>query len=109
MSKHFLWVLALVPVAASAGNAPVVAFRAGPSAVAAPSQAQTGAIQTGAIQTGGSDAGQATQVSVNFSRLPGAYDAAIANGAVPNANGNVEVTISGASLTIDRKDAVVPR
>lgn len=107
MSKHFLWVLALVPIAASAGNAPVVAFRAGPSAVAAPSQAQTGA-----IQTGGSDAGQATQatqVSVSFSRLPGAYDAAIANGAVPNANGNVEVTISDVSLTIDRKDAVVPR
>ena len=103
MSKHVLWALAFVSAVVTAGNAPVVALRAGPSPIAAPSQAQTGA-----VQAGGSDAG-APQIPVSFTKLLGAYDAAIANGAIPDANGNVEITISGVNLTIDRKDAVVPR
>ena len=52
MSKHILWALAFVSVAVTAGNAPVVAMRAGPSPIAAPSQAQTGAVQVGASNAG---------------------------------------------------------
>lgn len=103
MSKHILWALAFVSVAVTAGNAPVVAMRAGPSPIAAPSQAQTGAVQVGASNAG------TPQTPVSLTKLPGAYDAAIANGASPDGNGNVEITINGVDLTIDRKDAVVPR
>lgn len=102
MIKHVLCVLCLTPAVLLAGNAPVIALKAGPSPIAAPSQAQTAAVKGDASIV-------APQIPISFTELPGAYDAAIANGATPNSNGHVEISINGVEMTIDQKDAVVPR
>ncbi|MES2720044.1 MAG: hypothetical protein V4688_06090 [Pseudomonadota bacterium] len=107
MKNNLLCVLVLVSASAVAGNAPVPAMRGGPSAVAATSQTLTNALQPGGASQGGAGA-PAANVS-GFPILPGAYKAAIANGATPTADGTVQVTINGATLTVDAKDAVVPR
>lgn len=105
MKKNLLCGLMLVSTSVFAGNAPVPALRAGPSPVAASSQTLTNVLQSGgASQLGGNVA----SVS-GFTVLPGAYRAAIANGAIPAGDGTVQVTINGATLTVDAKDAVVPR
>lgn len=94
---------ALSPLSVFAGNAPAPSVRPGPAAVAAPiSQVNAGLNQQAAPAT-------VQPTLKGFSKLPGAYPAAIANGAQPAPDGTVEITINGVTLKIDSEDNVVSR
>jgi len=95
-------VLASSPLSVFAGNAPAPSVRPGPAAVAAPIS-QVNASLNQAAPVG------AQPILRGFSKLPGAYAAAIANGAIPAQDGTVEITISGVTLKIDSEDNVVSR
>jgi len=105
MKLHHTFVamaFALSPLHVFAGNAPAPSVRPGPAAVAAP-VSQVNASLNQAAPVG------AQPILRGFSKLPGAYSAAIANGATPGPDGTVEITISGVTLKIDSEDNVVSR
>lgn len=103
--------LSIAPVCAWAGSTASAAIRPGPSAVA-PSVSQTAASGTavgGSISQIGSGSPLSPSQGGTFASLPGAYKAALANGATPANDGTVQVTLNGVTLTVDREDTVVSR
>lgn len=103
--------LSLSPLSALAGSTAAAAIRPGPSAVA-PSVSQTaasGAGLAGAPSQAAPGLPQAPGQGATFASLPGAYKAALANGATPADDGTVQVTLNGVTLTVDREDNVVSR
>lgn len=105
-------VTAAIPASALAGNTAAASVRAGPAAVAPPvAQVQAASPGASGASGGAASSNAASPAAVpsltGFSTLPGAYQAAIANGAVPASDGTVQVTISGSTLTVDSADRVV--
>lgn len=104
-------VLMSLPLAALAGNTAAPSVRAGPSSVAPPTSqvAAANAPSTGGTSGASAPAPGVAPLGMSGSNLPGAYQAAIANGAVPAADGTVQVSLNGVPLTIDRENNIVPR
>lgn len=110
MKKIFAisFAVVLMPVTAFAGNTAAPSIRPGTTSVAPPTSQVQAAFSS--LPSAGAAQGASTTVLGlgGVAVLPGAYQAALGNGATPASDGTVEVTISGVTLKVDAADKVMP-